>query len=83
MNCNKWFDGMYLMQWPGPISGTVQKYMALIYILQGAGSSRAVGQGDTAADLGNEVFHDVGRAVIGHILAVDSDNVCECLRVML
>jgi len=42
-----------------------------------------VGQGDAAADLGNEVFHHVGRAVIGHILAVDSDNVCECLRVML
>jgi hypothetical protein len=57
-------------------------YMALIDRVQGAGSSRAVGQGD-AADLRNEVFHDVGRAVIGHILAVDSDNVCECLGVVL
>ena len=60
----------------------MQMYMALIHIVQGAGSSRAVGQGE-AADLGNEVFHDVGRAVIGHILAVDSDNVCECLGVVL
>ena len=64
------------------LSGPVQMYMTLIDIVQRAGSSRAVGQGD-AADLRNEMFHDVGRAVIGHILAVDSDNVCECLRVML
>ena len=57
--------------------------MAIIHTVQGAGGSRAVGQGDAAADLGNEVFHHVGRAVIGHILAVDSDNVCERLWVVL
>ncbi len=36
--------------------------------------------GAAAADLGNEVFDDVGRAIVGQILAADSDHMCECLR---
>ncbi len=35
------------------------------------------------ADLWNEVFDDVGGTVISHILAIDSDYVGECLRVVL
>ena len=38
---------------------------------------------DTHTHLGNEVFDDVGRAVIGHVLTVDSDNMCEGLWVVL
>ena len=33
--------------------------------------------------LWNEVFDDVGRGVVGHILTVDSDNVGEGLWVVL
>ncbi len=48
--------------------------------MQGADSSRAMSSGAAAADLGNEVFDDVGRAIVGQILAADSDHMCECLR---
>ena len=37
----------------------------------------------TYTDLGNEVFDDVGRAIIGHVLTVDSDNVGEGLWMVL
>ena len=37
----------------------------------------------TSPDLGDEVFDDVGRAVIGYVLAVDSDNMGEGLLVLL
>ena len=33
--------------------------------------------------LGNEVFDNVGRAVIGNVLTVDSDNMGEGLWVVL
>ena len=36
-----------------------------------------------ASDLGNEVLHDVGRIVIGHILTMNHDCVCERLRMVL
>ena len=36
-----------------------------------------------STDLGDKVFDDVGRAVIGYVLAVDSDNVGEGVVVVL